>query len=325
MSEVGEGAVEEKTSFEALDYFEKRAVGERFARYLTEGSLYQKHRFEVLPDDLAQIRPEVVRLRCPDCKRENPFRMPSFRSRAQHEADIGRSDGPSYEPDTAHKNGLESRVYAIALECAGCRREQYTFWVEFDKTGRWARKVGQLPQPSIAVPRDLADALGRDEELYKQAKICLNQSYGVAACACLRRVLENRITPLLETIRDSRVEEGADEAELAELDRVVGGRTASSKIELAGEVLPPSLRVDGDNALLLLYDELSFGLHSGDEDRCVEIAARSLSSLDYVLVELGTERRKREARKGFRENIKLARKEKTAREQDLGRGDGDAS
>lgn len=320
MSQTEQG----KTPFEELGYYKQKAVGEKFAEYLRYGSLYQKHRFEVLPDDLAQIRPEMVHLYCPNCRRENPFRMPSFRSKAQHEADIGRGDGLYQTPDTAHKNGLESRVYAIALECAGCTYEQYTFWVEFDKSEKWARKVGQLPQPSIAVPRDLAEALGEDVELYKRAKICLNQAYGVAACACLRRVLENRITPLLEIIRSRREEEGADEAELEELDEVIGGKVASSKIELAGDVLPPSLKFDGDNALYLLYDELSFGIHSGDEDGCVEIAARALSSLDYVLVELGTERKKREARKGFRENLKRIRGEKTARERGLG-GDGRAS
>ena len=320
---MGETA-QQKTPFGELGYYEQKAVGEGFAEYLRNGSLYQKHRFEVFPDDLAQIRPEVVHLYCPDCRRENPFRMPSYRSKAQHEADIGRGDGLYQTPDTAHKNGLESRVYAIALECAGCKYEQYTFWVEFGESEKWARKVGQLPQPSIAIGRDLADALGGDEELYKRARICLNQSYGVAACACLRRVLENRITPLLEVIRGRREEEGADEAELEELDGLIGGRVASSKIELAAEVLPPSLKVDGENALHLLYDELSFGIHSGDEDECVEGAARALASLDYVLVELGTERKKREARKGFRENLKRMRGEKTAHERESG-GDGTAS
>lgn len=306
----------EKTPFEELGYFEQQKVGRGFAEFLRDGSLYQKHRFEVLPDDLAQIRPEVLHLHCSDCERDSPFKIPSFKSKAQPEADVGRRDGfPSSTTDTAHKNDLESRVYAIALECAGCRREQYTFWVEFDKTEKWTRKVGQLPGPSIAIERDLAEALGEDVELYKRAKVCLNQSYGVAACACLRRLLENRITPLLVTIRDLRKEEGVDEAELEKLDRIIGGRVAKEKIWLAGEVLPPSLKVDGDNALYLLYDELSFGIHSGDEDECVEVAARGIPSLDYVLVELGTERRKQDARKGFQENIKRTRQAKTDREQ----------
>lgn len=290
-------------------------MGEEFAEFLKNGSLYQKHRLEVLPDKLAQITPEVIYLYCPDCKRESPFRMPSFRSHVQHEADIGRtSTFPSHQ-ESAHHKELESRVYAVTLECTGCKYKQFTYWVEFDKNKKWARKVGQLPEPSIAVASDLEEALGGDTEFYKKAKICLNSSYGVAACACLRRVLENRITPLLEVIRSIRDEEGADESELERLDKIIRGKIAAEKIELAGEVLPSSLKLEGDNALSLLYDELSFGIHSGNEDECVEVAGRALSSLNYVLVELGTERKKRAARKGFQENIKQVRQTRTTREQ----------
>ena len=314
-SEVDEEMEEaEKTPYEKLDYREQKTVGEGFAEFLKGGSLYQKHRFEVLPDVLQQIRPEVLHLFCSRCERENPFRIPSYRARAQPEADIGRSQSgfPSYS-ETFHKKELESRVYVVSLQCTGCNYEQATYWVEFDTTRKWARKVGQIPEPSIAVRRDLAEALGEDTDLYKKAKICLNQSYGVAACACLRRVLENRITPLLEIIRSIRVEEGAGEDELDRLDELIGGTVARDKIDLATEVLPSSLKVEGDNALYLLYDELSFGIHSGDENECVEIAAGALSSLDYMLVELGTERRKREVRKDFRENIKRTRQSKTRR------------
>lgn len=294
-SEPNEVEQQEKTPFEKLGYFKQEDVRARFAEFLANGSLYQKHRFEVLPDKVAQIRPKVVHLHCPDCNRENPFRMPSFRSQAQHEADIGRVHGyPAPGKESAHNQELESRVYAISFECTGCEREQFIVWVELDKTNEWARKVGQLPEPSIAVARELADALGEDEDLYKKAKICLNHSFGVAACACLRRVLENRITPLLEIIRSNRIEQGADKSELDRLDEIIGGKIAVEKIELAGEVLPSSLKLEGDNALSLLYDELSFCIHSGDENQCVEVAGQALPSLDYVLVELGTERKKRE-------------------------------
>ncbi len=104
---------QEKTPFEELGYFKQKAAGDSFADFLKNGSLYQKHRFEVLPDNLAQIRPEVVHLYCPDCERESPFRIPSFRSKAQHEADIGRTEGYPVSKESSHKKGLESRVYVI--------------------------------------------------------------------------------------------------------------------------------------------------------------------------------------------------------------------
>ncbi len=68
-----------------------------------------------------------------------------------------------------------------------------------------------------------------------------------------------------------REDDGADEAELARIDEIARCKVASEKIRLAGEVLPNSLKMEGDNILLLLHDQLSYGIHSGDEDWCGEV------------------------------------------------------
>jgi hypothetical protein len=157
---------------------------------------------------------------------------------------------------------------------------------------RAARKIGQIPEPSIEVSTDLAEALGPDDiELYKRAKICANQSYGMAACVYLRRILEDRITPLLKIIKHNRREAGADESELERIQEIIDGEVAADKIELVGEVLPDSLKTAGDNPLSLAYGELSHGIHSRDEDACVELAHKVLPTLDHVLIELSSERR----------------------------------
>ncbi len=54
----------------------------------------------------------------------------------------------------------------------------------------------------------------------------------------------------------------------------------------------------------------------------MEIAARALPALDYVLVDLGKERKEREASKGLREKLMALGREKTARERNAGDGDG---
>jgi ribosomal protein L44E len=262
----------ESRTFKDASYDEQQAVREGFAGFLKDGSLYQNHTLQILPDEFAQIRPEMLHLYCGRCKRENPFRSPEFRdAKLQSEADIGRDIYGEHPRETTHKKALKSRVYVVMLECTACKREQFTCWIEIDTDKKRARKIGQAPEPSVDVPPDVKEALGDDERLYRRARVCLNFSYGVAACAYLRRILENRIDPFLGIVRSMREDDGADEAELARIDEIARCKVASEKIRLAGEVLPNSLKMEGDNILLLLHDQLSYGIHSGDEDWCGEV------------------------------------------------------
>jgi hypothetical protein len=84
----------------------------------------------------------------------------------------------------------------------------------------------------------------------------MSQSFGIAACSYLRRLLENQITPLLQSVYEVRKEEGEDVGELSE---VLSEKVAENKIRLANNVLPTSLEVPGDNPLELIYDKLSAG------------------------------------------------------------------
>lgn len=242
----------ESPTFRCAGILKQQAVREGFAEFVKSGSLYQKHALEVLPDEFAQIRPEVVHLYCGHCERENPFRTPRHTdAKIQPEADVGRNIYGDNPRKTDHDKELESRTYAVLLECTACTIFQFVCWIEFDKDKKQARKIGQVPEPSIDVPSDLKDALGGDVALYRRAMICLNISYGIAACAYLRRSLENRIDPFLGIIRMMREDDGADEAELARIDEISRGKVASEKIKLSGDVIPDSLRMDGDNILYL--------------------------------------------------------------------------
>jgi hypothetical protein len=174
----------------------------------------------------------------------------------------------------------------------------------------WVRKVGQLPPPSVAVPKEIKESIGQDAELYRRARINLNNSHGVGACAYLRRLLENRIKPMLQIIREAREEDGASAQELEEIDRIIEGKTAAARIELAGPVLPEAVKVEGDNPLKLIYDELSIGIHGLNEQKATQTAHRSMEALEYVLVELSAEQRRRQAKKWFDHNIRSIRKAK---------------
>ena len=66
----------EDVSFKDTSLLRQRAIREQFSEFLKDGSLYQKHSFEILPDELAQVRPDMIHLYCPRCDRENPFKLP---------------------------------------------------------------------------------------------------------------------------------------------------------------------------------------------------------------------------------------------------------
>jgi hypothetical protein len=134
--------------------------------------------------------------------------------------------------------------------------------MEVSEDEEWIRKVGQVPPYDISIAPGLQNALGEDAHLYKRAQICMSQSFGIAACSYLRRLMENQITPLLKMVYDARKEEGEDVDELWE---IMGEKIAEKKIRLANQVLPRSLEVSGDNPLELIYDKLSAGLHRQSE------------------------------------------------------------
>jgi hypothetical protein len=121
-------------------------------------------------------------------------------------------------------------------------------------------------------------------------------------------VLENRITPLLRLILENRSDDGAPPEELARINRIIEGRAADEKIKLAREVLPESLLVEGENPLELIYDELSAGLHTKDEQECTEIARAVLEPVRHVVVSLSKEQEQRRERRSFGEKIKALRR-----------------
>lgn len=134
---------------------------------------------------------------------------------------------------------------------------------------------------------------------------CLSRSYGLGACAYLRRVVEHQIDPILDLIYQVNKEAGVDEAKLAEIQRTIAGKNFDEKAKLAYRVAPSTLIVEGTNPIKIIYDRFSAGVHKLDEDTAVQVAAEIATALEYVIVELN---RQRSARAQFAEKIKSALK-----------------
>jgi hypothetical protein len=222
------------------------------------------------------------------CKAERPFRQAEYQSGFRNQPGDTRYDG---------------NITTIVYRCTHC---DSPFWCSIEVSDEeWMRKVGQLPPYDISIAPDLQKALGEDATLYKRAQICMSQSFGIAACSYLRRLLENQITPLLRLVYEARKEEGEDVGELSE---ILDAKVAENKIRLANRVLPRSLEVPGDNPLELIYDKLSAGLHRQSEQECIEIATEASQVLRYVIVSINDEYERRKSKNRYVELIKGLRK-----------------
>ncbi len=134
--------------------------------------------------------------------------------------------------------------------------------------------------------------------------MCISQSYGMAACAYLRRILENRITPLLETLHDTYKAEGRGEEDLRKIEAALGERAVESRLRLANEALPDSAKLAGGNPLALIYDRLSEALHRGDEQECADVAEKTSKLLEHVVTRLRAQRLGQRERQAYEEGLR---------------------
>lgn len=238
-----------------------------------------------LPAYASGLFPDVLELDCPQCKMSRPFRDPR---------PSGSGAGLGGPPP------VMSTVYVFFYKCTSCNTADYWFWLDINTDG-WVRKVGQRPAWSIRVDPVIERHLGDSADHYRRARICLSQSFGLAACAYLRRVLEDTIDPLLRLEREVRAAEGASAAELAEIERAIATHQFETKTEVAYRLAPASIIVDGTNPLKLIHDRLSIGVHRLSEDDCVQTAATITSALEFVVSELN---RRRDSRQAFAATLK---------------------
>ncbi len=189
-------------------------------------------------------------------------------------------------------------VHSLTFLCTGCNSSVFQCWIEAHPqnrhTGRQrVRKIGQVPPYEISPSEDLLDALGDDADLYKKALACLSQSYGVAACAYLRRILENL------TVRLAK-----ESGEGGELGTVPEERDMETTIRLANEALPDSVKIPGRNPLSIVYGRLSVSLHRKDDQECAEIAEKAKRQLELIFTRIRDERRQRRQRREYEDVMK---------------------
>jgi hypothetical protein len=170
--------------------------------------------------------------------------------------------------------------------CGLCNKDEVRFFLFNDSAKKVVSKIGQHPEPSIAVSKRLEAGLKDSLRHYKRGLICFNQGYGIAAVAYFRRVVEERTNELIDVVAELAVASGTAEAEAAKITAAKSERTYDKKLEVASQMIPASLRPGGVNPLGRLHSLLSEALHSRPEDESIKIADELKFIIEHVFSNL---------------------------------------
>ncbi|MBC7409586.1 MAG: hypothetical protein H7339_14460 [Arcicella sp.] len=112
--------------------------------------------------------------------------------------------------------------------------------------------------------------------------MCENNSFGIGAFAYYRRIVEEIIDELLNSISEL-VEPQDKEKYKTALIEIKNTRVTQNKINLVKDLLPTSLRPDGNNPLCILHNALSEGIHSQTDELCLEKAIKIRNILYFLI------------------------------------------
>lgn len=232
------------------------------ADFLEEYPLYRKFKIKI-PYNFDEMQRVNIKMYCERCKSKQTFSW-------------------DYENRGYGNNDTSGQVIMLRYRCAHCERNYRFFMIKIDKKREYIFKVGQFPPWDIGISKDLRSFLGKVEKIYKNGKICESQGYGIGAFAYYRRVIEEVIMDLLDSISTIVIEEDRDKFNKF-LEKAKTSKNASNKIALVKDLLPDSLKVDEFNPLKTLYDTLSEGIHEKSDEKCLEYSKLIRSCLEYLI------------------------------------------
>lgn len=254
-------------------------------KFLEEYPLYKE--FEIkrennyyCDEELRNLPKPAINMFCEVCKSNQTFNM----------------ENDYYELGKNRDDGAEGKVVRAHYVCSSCTTNEIHFFIRFSKKvfereeeGKkktfsclYAKKVGQYPAWSIESDEALEDLLGEHADYYKKGLICESQSYGIGAFAYFRRIAEDIIDNLLDSITDLIESEGKEEYKKA-LEQVKKTKRTEDKIDLVKELLPSSLRPKGMNPLKALHSALSAGLHNETDEECMAQAEIIRNVLTFLV------------------------------------------
>lgn len=138
-----------------------------------------------------------------------------------------------------------------------------------------------------------------DSEYYEKAVVCISNGYGIAAFAYMRRIIERNIEELLSRIQEDVEDTGNESPILAKLAELRTESPMSEKISIANHALPDYLIPSGLNPLGRLYKVLSEGVHSYNDEECLERTKTIQACIKYLIGELSARKKNRDSFKSL--------------------------
>ncbi|TDK22333.1 hypothetical protein E2F46_14185 [Luteimonas aestuarii] len=213
------------------------------------------------------LTPEI-QLHCPD---DSCNGMRFFRCTSRTEQILGTSYSFLY----------------LTYRCSNCQKFEKTFALaasakEDGKAEGQLYKFGELPPFGPPTPPKLMKLIGPDREDFLKGRRCENQGLGVGAFIYYRRVVESQKNRILEEIVKVSEKLGAPAEKLATLRSAIAETQFTRALDMAKDVLPESLLINGHSPIKLLHSALSDGVHARTDGECMDLA----SSIRIVLGEL---------------------------------------
>jgi hypothetical protein len=213
----------------------------------------------------------------------------------------------------------EIDVKTVAYECVNCQRNSLGVIYELlewkiDGQGpsysHYAvRKVGQTPAPSVTVPHELEARLGDSCGYYKNAIICYQAGFGIAAMAYLRRVVDDHTDTLIDVMAELMRTFPSPESEVQALLATKKEGQYKNKLEVASALIPEALKPGGVNPLGQIYKHTSIGLHNKSDGECIQIFDDLRDDFEYVFRNLHLQA---EERRNFASRMQRRAGESTA-------------
>ena len=177
-------------------------------------------------------------------------------------------------------------------ECQFCKKNKIHFLIngftERDKEDNkrfYIRKVGQLPAPEINLDSNLESFLSEEDKgFYKKALMNLQYGYGIGAFSYFRRIVQNEIESIANKLADGNSENKG--SILKAIEDYKQNKVMKNLINDITKYLPKRILDIGDNPLLVLYGQLSDGIHNLSEEECIERSKAIDVLLRFVFKEL---------------------------------------
>jgi hypothetical protein len=175
----------------------------------------------------------------------------------------------------------------LTYRCSNCQETSKTFSLaaKIDEQGNSTGelyKFGEMPTFGPPTPPKLVKLIGPDRDTFLKGRRCENQGLGIGAFIYYRRVVENQKDRILNEIIKVSEKLSVPAERVDVLRKAVKETQFSKALDMAKDVIPESLLINGHSPILLLHSALSEGVHALSDEDCLELA----SSVRVVLGEL---------------------------------------